>query len=1022
MALDEYVYDPSEPSGSNMLYNAATGTFRMVTGKIAEANPEGVEVKTPLATIGIRGTGMDVVSNDEGLKVGIFAYHQFDVVITTAEGTTFLTDGDTIIEVFSDGTFSAPRPYSEVEKYEIETIAPITSVGLIPDEDQDDGGDEEQQGQGGEQEGEGEEQNEGEEGQDEEEGEEDVSNSFEALRTWLTEAETLSGFEGTETLIGSEQDDNLDGDDGADTGFFENVFDDDDLFDDDANGDDDDGSSYSPVFVGTESDDSYLGTGSDETISGLCGNDYLYGGAGNDCIIGGSGKDTLYGGAGDDTFVFYSGDAVSGEIVDGGSGDNVIQVVTNEADFSGCSMNGTFTDLILDPGQTAKFDADQVNGQSWKVQGGSGSDLQVTGNPGSELDLSGFDFSALGDGGLVLDLTGLDTVLLSEDNLPPSFSLTGSAISSSLTLKVFSSSGDPVDAGNLFDFGGGDEPTVVGVDENDPNSFMGSDGDDSITGNDEDNVIKGFAGNDTLEGDTGGDTLEAGADNDSVIGGQGDDVLEGGAGNDTLEAGDGADTLNGGAGDNSLLGSSGIDLVDYSDETDGMSFTLSGTTLVDHDGWMDTLTGIEGVIGSNNSSSGDSLVGGAAQDFFVGLAGDDTLQGENSHDTLDGGAGNDSLDGGSGDDSISGGDGDDNIDGGDGSDTIDGGAGDDTIQGGEGTFTQGGREDSLLGGDGFDYVSFEDHSIYGVDVSLDAAGDGTYSSANTIFKYFDFEGIIGSTYEDTLHGNDSDNVIYGLGGDSDSGYDSIYGGEGDDTLISGSSSYGDFMDGEGDDDLLIGGAGDDSLFGDAGNDTIQGGAGSDSLFGGEGAYSDWVDYSDKSSFVFIDLSSTVTVANGVDQENDTLAGFENAIGSSGGNQIIGSDANNYLIGNDGVDTLEGGLGNDSLEGGDSGDIFYFASKDDGVDKIMDFVSGVDSIVLSDNAFPYLTWQTGNAEYIRMDNYNGINSGENDSVYVFDTTTHDLYYDEDGDGGAGPYHLAHFDNDADVLETDVGVIA
>ena len=57
MVVDDYAYDPDNAAGSNMLLEMAQGSFRMVTGKIAEANPGGVKVESPLATIGIRGTG-----------------------------------------------------------------------------------------------------------------------------------------------------------------------------------------------------------------------------------------------------------------------------------------------------------------------------------------------------------------------------------------------------------------------------------------------------------------------------------------------------------------------------------------------------------------------------------------------------------------------------------------------------------------------------------------------------------------------------------------------------------------------------------------------------------------------------------------------------------------------------------------------------------------------------------------------------------------------------------------------------
>jgi VCBS repeat-containing protein len=56
LQIDSYVFDSAAPDASSMLLNAAEGTFRTITGKIAAENPENFTIKTPLATLGIRGT------------------------------------------------------------------------------------------------------------------------------------------------------------------------------------------------------------------------------------------------------------------------------------------------------------------------------------------------------------------------------------------------------------------------------------------------------------------------------------------------------------------------------------------------------------------------------------------------------------------------------------------------------------------------------------------------------------------------------------------------------------------------------------------------------------------------------------------------------------------------------------------------------------------------------------------------------------------------------------------------------
>ena len=55
MTIDEFVFEPASGRGS-MTASVARGTFRFVSGKIGERNPEAVKIKLPVATVGIRGT------------------------------------------------------------------------------------------------------------------------------------------------------------------------------------------------------------------------------------------------------------------------------------------------------------------------------------------------------------------------------------------------------------------------------------------------------------------------------------------------------------------------------------------------------------------------------------------------------------------------------------------------------------------------------------------------------------------------------------------------------------------------------------------------------------------------------------------------------------------------------------------------------------------------------------------------------------------------------------------------------
>ena len=83
-----------------------------------------------------------------------------------------------------------------------------------------------------------------------------------------------------------------------------------------------------------------------------------------------------------------------------------------------------------------------------------------------------------------------------------------------------------------------------------------------------------------------------------------------------------------------------------------------------------------------------------------------------------------------------------------------------------------------------------------------------------------------------------------------------------------------------------------------------------------------------------------TVAGG-DASGDTIANFENAIGSDLDDFILGNDQNNRLSGGGGLDFIIGGHGNDVLTGGAGADNFAFDTGD-GHDTITDFTAGVDS--------------------------------------------------------------------------------
>jgi Ca2+-binding RTX toxin-like protein len=204
-----------------------------------------------------------------------------------------------------------------------------------------------------------------------------------------------------------------------------------------------------------------------------------------------------------------------------------------------------------------------------------------------------------------------------------------------------------------------------------------------------------------------------------------------------------------------------------------------------------------------------------------GGSGNDMVTGANTPGTLSGGSGNDSVtgrgtvNGGTGNDVLTGSPLADNLRGSTGRDTLDGGFGADDISGG-------GNADTL------GYPA----RANGVNVAIGSGSgndggpeDQTGSRRDTVHS--DVEIVFGTELGDTLVGDNSSELLSGLGGDDveigNVGHDTLLGFDGNDLLV-----------GEADSDLLRGGPGADRQFGKSGNDRLAGGPDDDFLRGGIG--------------------------------------------------------------------------------------------------------------------------------------------------------------------------------------------
>lgn len=531
------------------------------------------------------------------------------------------------------------------------------------------------------------------------------------------------------------------------------------------------------------------------------------------------------------------------------------------------------------------------------------------------------------------------------------------------------------------------------------NSLVAADGADSLNGGAGNDTLQGGAGNDTMDGGSDFDIADysylttnatfdmaklgsanltqmsvgvgdvdsvanfegviAGSGNDSLLGNAAANYLSGGLGSDTIQGGLGNDTIEGGGG-------YGLDVADYSYFNNDLTITLNGSTgpLIVNlgSGDVDTLYNIEGIIAGNgaNSLTGDSLA-----NWFRGGTGNGTIRGMAGNDTIDGGRGADSLDGGA-----------DN-----------------------------------------DMLSFASAITTGVSVSL--ATSVVTGGGYTGTSFTNFEGVIGSSFSDTIIGTSGAETFDG--GASTSG-DNINGGGGNDwlsyaSLVGGlgvSVQLGNYLTAT---TLITGGAGNDtvqgnfvgvigsqysdSLRGSAANETFDGGAGnaSDTIDGNGGI--DWLSFAslNRGQGVNLTLSDTAwtTAALSTGGAGTKLISgtFRGIIGSAFADSFVGSTSADTIFGGAGNDTIDGWRGADSLDGGAGFDLLTFVNASAGVN-----VSLASS---SMNGGGYSATYS-NFEGIIGSGFADTFSGDNSSNYLYGMAGADSLFGGDGadtlQGGTG----------------------
>jgi Ca2+-binding RTX toxin-like protein len=192
------------------------------------------------------------------------------------------------------------------------------------------------------------------------------------------------------------------------------------------------------------------------------------------------------------------------------------------------------------------------------------------------------------------------------------------------------------------------------------------------------------------------------------------------------------------------------------------------------------------------------------------------------------------------------------------------------------------------------------------------------------------------------------------------------------------------------------------LIGNAGANVLDGGAGADLLYGLAGNDTYVVDnagdlVTEHAGQGFDAVYATVSYALAAGQEVEWLSTADNA--GTAAIDLTGNALGQILVGNAGANILDGGAGADTLIGGAGADNFRFATALGGgnVDVVADFVSGTDKVALDDAIFTAIGAPGALAAGAFA---TGTAAGDADDRIVYNSTTGQLFYDADGNGGGG----------------------
>jgi Ca2+-binding RTX toxin-like protein len=723
------------------------------------------------------------------------------------------------------------------------------------------------------------------------------------------------------------------------------------------------------TLYGMKGDDALFGAGGDDKISGGDGKDTIAAGDGNNTIHGDAGDDIITAGVGDDVLFGDDGadDIKAGggnDILDGGAGADKLDgeggsnTVSYALDASGVIVN---LDTI-----SHSFGAETVASHNAR-DGGSATD--ATKSTDTLLNIqnatgSSHDDALYGDGNANILIGGAGNDLL--DGRGGNDVLVGGAGND--TYYVDSAKDDVWDAGDKI--GGGVDLVIASV------NYSLQDGVNDVAGHRSDIENLNLVGAATIGAGNALANIILGNDlGDNIAGNGGDDTITTGSGDDYIDGGAGSDLMTGGKGNDTYV----IDQPDVAAITDsgGTIPGRIGDRVVENAGeGIDTLLVKTAKFDVTNP---DSDVIDLTRDWAVNIENVTLLDYKEFTPYPNVGlaiVGNDL------DNVLIDNIGDNNISGGKGSDTIE-------VTGGH---------DQVSGNDGFDTL-FVDYADATTTVANTKAADssgltGSFTTgSNTSVDYGTIEAfhvVTGSGDDQITTGDAADTISTGSGNDSISsgkGADVIDGGAGIDNLTADRSDataditldlvqnkyFGpgsitniewlrQFQTGSGNDTVVTGsGNYQEYIHTNAGNDTVTVAGGNDSVDLGAGVDILVVDYSAATHAIAspswyiddVDASNRPNSWGGVfgdGQPGGYQVAFDhvekfNVTTGSGDDVIQTGDNDDVISTGAGKDTVDAGNGNNTISTGADDDSIKVGT---GVSSI-DGGSGIDTVDLS--SFP-----------------------------------------------------------------------